>query len=66
MNLNYFRLTVLDLNHGFDLSAYWDPLNYNSSNKASSKASFNNGLIIISFDLANKTSPAESKDSVIR
>jgi hypothetical protein len=66
MNPNYFRPTVLDLNHGFDLSAYWDPLNYDSSDEASSEASSDDGSIATSLDLASETSPAEPEGSVVR
>ncbi|XTI91278.1 hypothetical protein V2W45_1459734 [Cenococcum geophilum] len=36
MNPNYFRPTVLDLDHRFDFSASWDPLDHESSDEASS------------------------------
>lgn len=39
MNPNYFRPTVLDLDHRFDFSASWDPLDHESSDEASSEAS---------------------------
>lgn len=57
MNSNYFRLIILNLDHRFDFSVSWDPLDYEFSNKASSKASSNNGSTIISFDLASLISP---------
>jgi hypothetical protein len=52
MNPNYFRPTVLDLDH-------------DSSNEASSEASSNDGSIATPFDLASETSPAEPEGSVV-
>jgi hypothetical protein len=65
MNPNYFRPTVLDLDHRFDLSAYWDPLDYESSDEASSEASSDSGSITTSFDLASPTSPFQPEGSVV-
>ncbi|PMD67462.1 uncharacterized protein K444DRAFT_514843, partial [Hyaloscypha bicolor E] len=64
INPNYFRLIVLNLDYRFDFSAFWDPFNYKSSNKASSKVSSNNGLIIISFNLVSLISPNLPESSV--
>jgi hypothetical protein len=65
MNPNYFKLTVLDLDHRFNLSAYWDPLDYDSSNEASSEVSSNNSSISTSFDLVSPTSPNQPEGSVV-
>jgi hypothetical protein len=64
MNPNYFRPTVLDLDHRFDLSA-WDPLDYESSDEASSEASSDDGSISTSFDLVSPTSPDQPEGSVV-
>jgi hypothetical protein len=68
INLNYFKQTVINLDffHRFDLLAYIKPFDYASSNKAFSKASFNNVLIIISFNLANKDPLNQPKGSVVK
>jgi hypothetical protein len=65
MNPNYFRLTVLDLDYRFDFSASWDPLDYKSSNKASSKTSSNNSSIVISFNLVSPISPNQPEGSAV-
>jgi hypothetical protein len=65
MNPNYFRPTVLNLDYRFDFSASWDPLDYESSNEASSKASSDNGSIAISFDLVSPISPDQPEGSIV-
>jgi hypothetical protein len=65
MNPNHFRPTVLDLDHRFDFSASWDPLDYESSDEASSEASSDDGSIATSFDLASPISPDQPEGRVV-
>lgn len=64
MNPNYFRPTVIDLDHGFDLSVYLEPFCDASSDEASSEASSDDtsseassddASIATSFDLEGST-----------
>jgi hypothetical protein len=68
MNLNYFKPTVINLDfaYGFDILVYIKPFGYASSNKDFSKASFDNVLIVTSFDLASESPYNQPKDSIIK
>jgi len=65
MNPNYFRSTVIDLDHGIDLSAYFEPLWDASFDMASSEASSDDASIATFFDLASETSPDQLEGSVV-
>ncbi len=65
MNPNYFRPTVIDFDHGIDLSAYLEPFDYASSDEASSGASSDSASIATSFELASETSPDQPEGSVV-
>ena len=53
MNPNYFRSAVIDLDHGFDISAFLSPFEYDSSieSEASDVSSAEDASIATSFDL---------------
>src|SRR5450432_3051885 len=66
MNPNYFRPTVfIDLDHGYDLSAFlglsWEVL----SDEASSEASSDDASIATSFNLVSETPPDQPEGSVV-
>ncbi|KAE8440392.1 hypothetical protein EG329_008168 [Mollisiaceae sp. DMI_Dod_QoI] len=65
MNPNYFRPTVIDLDHGFDISAFLEPFWDIYSNEASSEASSDDASSATSFDLASETSPDQPEDSIV-
>jgi len=65
MNPNYFRPTVIDLDYGFDLSAYCEPFDYAFSDKASSEASSDDTSSTTSFELTSETPPDQPEGSVV-
>jgi hypothetical protein len=64
MNPNYFKPTVADLDHGFDISIYLEPFLYTYSDDASSEASSDDASIATSFDLTSQTFPDQPEGSV--
>jgi hypothetical protein len=65
INPNYFGPAVIDLDHGFELSADYERIDYVSSDEASSEASSDNTLIVTSFELASETSPDQPAGGVV-
>jgi hypothetical protein len=68
INLNYFKPTVINLDfaYKFDILAYIEPFGYAFFNKDFSKASSDDVLIIMSFDLASELPYNQPKDSIIK